>query len=334
MRLGALVPAIPLELVSSLESLGVKTDMDLLFGLSDLEILQKLPPGTTTLKELRKYISLIAELSSAKGCSASQLLPQTTYCNLDSHCIRLDAILGGGFRPSYVYEVSGDRQSGKSTLVLNVALRALVDDPESDVVYIDTTGDFSAERAAQILASFNLAEKTIANALERLQIALAVDLETVQQVLQVVIHRLSTSLTPPRTRCLVIDTITPLLGPYLSSTSTQGHAIMISFMRHLRSIARAYSVAIFVVNNATGIPGSQPNPLSVFPDMVKKPALGASFPYLTDATLWLTSLGSGDAYRVEVLRSKISQTNAWCEIVMEHGALLPEKVVHERTDEG
>ncbi|ESK94219.1 dna repair protein rad51-like 4 [Moniliophthora roreri MCA 2997] len=328
MRLSALASLLPVGLVSSLEAIGINTDIDLLFGPSDLEILRRLPPQTTSLKELRKSISLVAECSSPKGASAFQLLQEACpYRNLESHCLELDSILEGGFRSSYVFEVSGDRRSGKSTLLLNVALHSLVDDPEAEAVWIDTTGDFSPDRAAQVLECFS-ADKPKIGVLERLQVALAVDIETVQRVMQVIISRLK-----PRARCIVIDSITPLLGPYLSSTSTQGHAIMTSFMRHLRSIARTYSLVIFVINNATGILGSQPNPQSIFPDTVKKPALGVSFPYLTDATLWLTAIGSGGIYRIEVLRSRISRTNAWCEFVMTHGILLPDKVVRDRVGE-
>lgn len=47
-------------------------------------------------------------------------------------------------------------------------------------------------------------------------------------------------------RYIVIDSITPLLGPQLSAESAEGHAAMVNFMRYLRNIARNYGVLFFV----------------------------------------------------------------------------------------
>lgn len=78
---------------------------------------------------------------------------------------------------------------------------------------------------------------------------------------------------------------------------------MTTFMRQLRTFARTYGLCILV--SATppvsrmqqllfheqvlnGTSAAQPNnPLSVFPETVRKPALGPTFTFMTDATLWL-----------------------------------------------
>ena len=45
---------------------------------------------------------------------------------------------------------------------------------------------------------------------------------------------------------MVIDAITPLLGPLLGPTSAQGHAIMTDFMRQLQSLAQSTNIVILV----------------------------------------------------------------------------------------
>lgn len=63
------------------------------------------------------------------------------------------------------------------------------------------------------------------NILERLQVSLAFDIESVHEVLETLRQTLSSRSSYselPTTRCIVIDSITPLLGPMLSATSSQG----------------------------------------------------------------------------------------------------------------
>ena len=63
-----------------------------------------------------------------------------------------------------------------------------------------------------------------ATALERLQVSLAFDIEAVHEVLEELRHSLTIAQRDggQGTRCVVIDSITSLLGPMLSATSSQG----------------------------------------------------------------------------------------------------------------
>lgn len=134
MRLGALVPSelLPADLVLSLEKVGIRTDTDFLFSGTPAEIFQRLPPGTVSLHELTIYIALVTEKASAPGVCADQLLSLET----DSHNNRdeftcgvpeLDALLGG-FGGSRVFEISGDKGSGKTVRILRqpICVRARV----------------------------------------------------------------------------------------------------------------------------------------------------------------------------------------------------------------
>jgi hypothetical protein len=92
-----------------------------------------------------------------------------------------------------------------------------------------------------------------------------------------------------------------------------GHATMASFMRQLRALARTFNLTIIVrclldkcspgicllvlqVLNGTALmsgggPSAQgrimSNPQSAFASTIRKPALGPSFAFMSDCTLWL-----------------------------------------------
>ena len=92
-------------------------------------------------------------------------------------------------------------------------------------------------------------------------------------------------------------------------------------MRHLRSMARSYYLAFLVsvctshlalsnpsevVNNTSA---SLPhNPLSAFSSTVRKPALGPSFTFLTDCTIWLARQEDAEAgsstHAAEIFKSR------------------------------
>lgn len=61
--------------------------------------------------------------------------------------------------------------------------------------------------------------------LDRFDVSLAFDIETAQQILETLNASLSQrndAEDGPRVQALVIDSLTPLLGPHLSATSSQG----------------------------------------------------------------------------------------------------------------
>ncbi|KAG6864973.1 hypothetical protein C0991_005880 [Blastosporella zonata] len=196
-----------------------------------------------------------------------------------SGVIGLDSLLDG-FGGRRVIEITGNRQSGKTALALNIILQHLSKFKNGRVVWADTTGDFSVEQAAQILTTFD-SEATL-TALERLQISLVFDIEAAYSLLEELRSPPSVSTDPPLS-CIVFDAITPLLGPLLSAASAHGHSIMTEFMRQLRIFSQSQSCPIIIINNTSlSIPNS--NSASA----PRKPALGPSFQFMTDATLWLS----------------------------------------------
>ncbi|KIJ66711.1 hypothetical protein HYDPIDRAFT_26138 [Hydnomerulius pinastri MD-312] len=312
MRLHSLIPTIPPEVVSALEACGIRTDTDLLFSGTAIKILQRLPNGVVCLADLEKYIVLVAESVSAPGTRGDEECAkeppkgsQNLALELTSGVNELDELVGG-FGNSRVFEVSGEKGSGKTALALQIALRLLATHSEASVLWIDTTGDFSVERTAYVAQ--RLEGEASATVLERLQVSLVLNIETAHDVLE----DLRTSLaagSEPKVRLIIIDAITPLLAPSLSAVSSHGHAMMTTFMQHLRVLAQTYSLTFLIIN---GTSASAPyNPQSAFSSTTRKPALGPSFTFLTDCTLWLAKHEDRDKaeagstkHVVEVFRSR------------------------------
>ncbi|GLB40569.1 putative P-loop containing nucleoside triphosphate hydrolase protein [Lyophyllum shimeji] len=311
MRLAGLVPSISAELVSCLDKLGIRTDTDLVFR-PIIEVYRQLPPGIVALRDLENVVTRVTELASAPAMSGADMLKLEMQADtkapvLSSGIDHLDRLLGG-FGGRRVIEIAGDKQSGKTTLALNIVLRHLAEFRHGRAVWLDTTGDFSVEQATEVLKSLHT--EAASTALERLQVSLAFDIEAAYNVLEELESFLTPSASPENHLwCIVIDAITPLLGPLLSAVSAQGHSTMTSFMRQLRTVAQRHSCPILVINNATLINPRDTANLSA----ARKPALGPSFAFLTDATLWLETTGDEAVHdhdreytvrSAEVLRSK------------------------------
>ncbi|KAJ6516204.1 P-loop containing nucleoside triphosphate hydrolase protein [Mycena sanguinolenta] len=313
MRLTACVPTIPEHIVSSLEICGVKTDADLLFSGSTFEIFRRLPAGTTTLRELARYTALVANLASVPGHSASDRLKQLDDDHFLSGLPELDEILDGLTTPGRLIEISGNKGSGKTSLLLQLVLHHLVHHPQSSVLWIDTTGDFSAARATQFLELHDAPDASLA--LDRLQVSVAFEIDAVHEALEELRLSLSSGTQHQyRTRAIVVDTVTPLFGPNLSPVSSQGHAIMTGSMRQFRAFAEYFSLTVFVVNDSAAFTPFVPGSVSNNPN-IRKPALGPSFTFLTDATLWLAlyrneadpqERDTGIECTLQVYRSKVT----------------------------
>ncbi|KIJ14236.1 hypothetical protein PAXINDRAFT_12888 [Paxillus involutus ATCC 200175] len=250
MRLQSLIPTIPDDLVAALEACGIRTDTDLLFSGTTIEVLQRLPPGVVSLADLEKYTGLVAESASAPGIRGDKQYADELRrrhedaTDLASGVGELDALVGG-FGNSRVFEISGEKGSGKTALALQIALRFLAAHTQASVLWMDTTGDFSVERTTQMARQLD--GEGSATALERLQVSLILNIESAQAVLEDLRNSLAVNSAPgPRVHLVVIDTVTPLLGPSLSAISSHGHATMTTFMQHLRILTRTYSLTFFV----------------------------------------------------------------------------------------
>lgn len=330
MRLESIIPSIPAELVAALNhSCGIRTDTDFLFFGSSLDIIKKLPLGTVTLSDLEKFAELVAEKASVPGHRGDEILAGTgriseKHPQASCGVKELDELVGG-FGDSRVFEISGAKGSGKTALALQIVIQRLLADVDSCALWIDTSGDFSAEKTAQLVRHFDVAVSD--KVLERLQVSLGFNIEAVHDVLEALRILLSSSRTVgPTAQWIVLDSITPLLLPSLSAVSSQGHAMMTTFMRRLRELARTFGMTIIVINGTSAAAPFNQN--SAFASTIRKPALGPSFTFMTDCTIWLSkttdmldSEGSFSLHVAEVFRSRATRSKTWCTFQIRHGVL-------------
>lgn len=120
MRLRTIEPSLPTELLEALDNLGIRTDADLIFYGTPMDLYKKLPLGTVSLAALTKHIDDVIQYVSAPGIRGDKVTekqkahrerhkPEDFLCGVP----QLDGLLNG-FGDSRVIEISGDRGSGKT----------------------------------------------------------------------------------------------------------------------------------------------------------------------------------------------------------------------------
>jgi RAD51-like protein 3 len=115
MRLSNLIPSIPVDLVTYLGAIDIRTETDLLFSTPTFDIFRRLPRGTISLQQLIDYTEIVAELCAAPAISGYDLLSlsPSNAVELISGNQELDDFLVG-LSGGRVIEISGDRGTGKS----------------------------------------------------------------------------------------------------------------------------------------------------------------------------------------------------------------------------
>ncbi|KAF7794511.1 hypothetical protein EIP86_005645 [Pleurotus ostreatoroseus] len=222
MRLRTISPSLPDELLEALEACDIKTDVELLFSMTPMEIYRKISPTSIPLADLIAEVDRVAATAAAPAICTEDILerettrhdaPSTEY---SSGIPELDGLVAGFADPKLI-EVSGDKGSCKTLLALQVAVRHLSSCPDHNALWVDTTGDFSIDRVIPILQDCH-GLPGVNTAAARLRLGLAFDLDTLYEVLR----PLESSHQPEPTRLLIIDNITPLFRPTLSAVSAQG----------------------------------------------------------------------------------------------------------------
>ncbi|KAL5485950.1 hypothetical protein ACEPAI_6994 [Sanghuangporus weigelae] len=302
MRLRALLSEYPKSLIDALDSCGIKTDEDHLCSSSLLpELCQRLPPDSMTFSQLQEIREIAIKSLSATGSTGTEILEGSLmsengsdyWPQLASTCPRLTELLNA--TQTGVIEVGGDKGSGKTAVILNAALACLEASDDNIVHWIDTIGDFSAERASRILNCGSWSQSTGASSgsvtdssLNRLNVSLAFTPAEARGVLASIRSQagLIRERQPSSVRLVVIDPITQLFTPHIGFGSSEGQAMMSAFMRSLQDLAVELEAIALIANNAST--ALSDNAASCFESIKLKPALGLTMTFLTHTTLWLT----------------------------------------------
>ncbi|PVF99532.1 P-loop containing nucleoside triphosphate hydrolase protein [Serendipita vermifera] len=340
MRLRTLIPTLPfrfeheIELIEALSILGIVNAQDFLLHYLTSDLFQRLPEGVVEkilLKKLYEYISSVLMSDATRGdvqyarerSLATKLgdPPNTGITQVDlkvrlPHC--------------GIVEVAGLSGTGKTFLVMNIIIKYLLQYESALAMWFDPLGNFSPERGSGI--AHRLVEtfpEGYADPLTRLQVSAATDLAATYDVLEKMEAQLKeTGYGVERVKLVVFDPVTPLLGPNLSATSSKGHALMASFMRHLSSLAKQYGLLIFLINTATRVRVPPPEAGEPVPKPAYKPSLGPSFSHMTDMSLFMSSIGSNDRsgrstrFALRVLKSRESNAGIRCYFGIRNDAII------------
>ena len=97
---------------------------------------------------------------------------------------------------------------------------------------------------------------------------------------------------------IVVDSITNVVGSLMAKSQTQGQALLASFMRSLQFLTSRHHICTVLTNAAVGLAASSNQEykrrlgdnVSVFSSTPGKPALGKTFTYLVDTSIFLSTI--------------------------------------------
>nr|XP_020659597.1 DNA repair protein RAD51 homolog 4 isoform X1 [Pogona vitticeps] len=281
LRVG-LCPGLTEEMVALLKTHGVKTVVD--FVSSDVEELaQKCSLSYKGLVAVRRV--LLAQFSSfpVNGADLYEEL-KSSVAILSTGVSSLDKLLDSGLYTGELTEFVGAPGSGKTQVCLNIAAH-ITHSLQQDVLYVDSTGGFTATRLLQLLQGRTENEEEQAEALRRIQVVHVFDaykmLDVFQEFRSNVAQQIMNASTPAKV--LVVDSISAVVYPLLGSRQPEGMALMMHLALDLKMLAKDFGMAVVLTNYVTRDAS----------DGLLKPALGRSWSFVPSTRILLE--GSKDS---------------------------------------
>uniref|UniRef100_A0A8C0G4W7 DNA repair protein n=1 Tax=Chelonoidis abingdonii TaxID=106734 RepID=A0A8C0G4W7_CHEAB len=273
-----LCPGLTAEMIQLLKANGIVTVVDLVS--SDLEeVARKCSLSYKALVAVRRV--LLAQFSAfpVNGADLYEELKSSTAI-LSTGSRSLDRLLDSGLYTGEVTELTGAPGSGKTQVCLSIAV-STSHDLKQNVLYVDSTGGFTASRLLQLAQTRTGDEEEQVSALQRIQVARVFDVYKMLDVLQElrcsVSQQVLSSLGP--VKVLVVDSVSAVICPLLGGRQAEGLALMMQLARELKTLARELSMAVVVTNHVTR-DGSSGH---------LKPALGRSWSFVPSTRVLLES---------------------------------------------
>nr|XP_041575987.1 DNA repair protein RAD51 homolog 4 isoform X3 [Taeniopygia guttata] len=279
-----LCPGLSEDMIQLLSANGIRTVVD--FVSSDLEdVAQKCSLSYKTslcpqaLVAVRRV--LLAQFSAfpANGADLYEELKSSTAI-LPTGSPSLDQLLDSGLYTGEVTELMGAPGTGKTQLCLGIAASVSLG-LKQHVLFLDSTGGFTASRLYQMLQAQTEDEEEQLEALQRVRVERVFNIYEVLRALQELRDRLSqqvvSSMGP--LKVVVLDSVSAVIYPLLGGRQSEGLALMMQLSRELKTLAREFSLAVVVTNQVTR--DSSTGPL--------KPALGRSWSFVPSTRVLLES---------------------------------------------
>ncbi|XP_039363226.1 DNA repair protein RAD51 homolog 4 isoform X5 [Mauremys reevesii] len=273
-----LCPGLTAEMIQLLKANGIVTVVDLVS--SDLEeVARKCSLSYKALVAVRRV--LLAQFSAfpVNGADLYEELKSSTAI-LSTGSRSLDRLLDSGLYTGEVTELTGAPGSGKTQVCLSIAV-STSHDLKQNVLYVDSTGGFTASRLLQLAQTRTGDEEEQVEALRKIQVARVFDVYKMLDVLQElrcsVSQQVLSSSGP--VKVLVVDSVSAVICPLLGGRQAEGLALMMQLARELKTLARELSMAVVVTNHVTR-DGSSGH---------LKPALGRSWSFVPSTRVLLES---------------------------------------------
>ncbi|XP_063198072.1 DNA repair protein RAD51 homolog 4 isoform X2 [Chroicocephalus ridibundus] len=271
-----LCPGLSEEMIQLLRANGIRTVVD--FVSSDLEdVAQKCSLSYKALVAVRRV--LLAQFSAfpTNGADLYEELKSSTAI-LPTGSPSLDQLLDSGLYTGEMTELMGAPGSGKTQVCMGIAASVSLG-LKQHVLFLDSTGGFTASRLYQMLRAQAQAEEEQLEALQRIQVVRVFNIYEMLSALQELRDRLSqqvVSSTGPL-KMVVIDSVSAVIYPLLGGKQSEGLAVMMQLARELKTLAREFSLAVVVTNQVTR--DSSTGAL--------KPALGRSWSFVPSTRVLL-----------------------------------------------
>ncbi|XP_019348525.1 DNA repair protein RAD51 homolog 4 isoform X2 [Alligator mississippiensis] len=239
-----LCPGLTAEMIQLLKASGIRTVVDLIS--SDLEeVAQKCSLSYKALVAVRRV--LLAQFSAfpINGVHLYEEL-KSSMAILSTGNKSLDTLLDSGLYTGEVMELMGAPGSGKTQVCLSIAA-SVSHSLKQNVLFIDSTGGFTASRLLQL-----------------------VQFRTEEEEEQVVC-------SGGPVKLLVVDSVSAVVCPLFGGRQSEGLALMMQLARELKTLAREFGLATVVTNHVTRDSSSGH----------LKPALGRSWSFVPSTRVLL-----------------------------------------------
>ncbi|CAJ0598169.1 unnamed protein product [Cylicocyclus nassatus] len=217
----------------------------------------------------------------------------TSSSALHSGCTELDNLIGGGFFPGCVTEISGEAGCGKSQICMQFAAVTIAEGRK--VVCIETERGFSVKRVREIL---KLHTNEVDEAMQRLLISSPSTMEQMMNILGKLEH---STQQLDETSVVIVDAIATF---FRGCTEKEDFQKWRNVLTMLYNIALHHNIAVIYVNHITTRPDSSSGEWTTTPFLAKGSSRRPTI------QLWLdrSTTESGTIRRISVVKSPFSPT--------------------------
>ncbi|PWA24410.1 hypothetical protein CCH79_00011934 [Gambusia affinis] len=319
--LAGMCPGLDEDLLRSLRAADIRTVEDLVS--SDIEDLaQKCSVSYKALFAIRRVLLAQHTAFPVSGADLYEELLSSTAI-LSTGNPSLDKLLDSGLYTGEITELTGGPGSGKSQVCFGVAVHIAYHLKQS-VIYIDTTGGFTASRLLQMLQTeTNNADEQM-EALQRIHTFRLFDVCALLDCLyglgggglhKVRLHKthqphlqelgegwggikplqLSKCVTfcvevcvggGGSVKVLIVDSVSAVIAPLLGGKQNEGMSLMMEVAAALKTMAKDFSVAVLVTNHVTRSGSGE-----------AQPGLGVSWSHVPRTRILLERVESGASGR-------------------------------------